>query len=220
PEANAPDGQTLAFDDNATIEPHSHWGCAEGEPSRVESLAVHWPSDAGVRSVPDAASLLAADLFRRRLRGDTASFSGNDAHFPLASGSRSDLGSGEATADAPAGASLGRCRFLRLPEIGDSLFGFQLRYPLGRGAFARVFLAEQSDLAGRPVVLKVSAIEGSEPQTLAQLQHTHIVPIYSAHEDARTGLRALCMPYFGGASLAQVLQQLWATAGVAPRRAR
>jgi serine/threonine protein kinase/Tfp pilus assembly protein PilF len=80
---------------------------------------------------------------------------------------------------------------------------------LGRGAFARVFLAEQADLAGRHVVVKCSTIEGSEPQTLAQLQHTNIVPIFSVHEDGATGLRAVCMPYFGGASLSQVLQLLW-----------
>src|SRR5579884_4231195 len=96
-----------------------------------------------------------------------------------------------------------------LPETGDEIFGFRLRHELGRGAFARVFLAEQATLAGRPVVLKISALEGEEPQTLAQLQHTHVVPVYSVHEDARVGLRALCMPYFGGASLAAVLQPLW-----------
>src|SRR5262249_35125479 len=79
----------------------------------------------------------------------------------------------------------------------------------GRGPSAGVSRAEQGELAGRPVVLKVSAIEGSEPQTLAQLQHTHIVPIFSAHEDPRAGLRALCMPYFGGASLSQALRALW-----------
>jgi serine/threonine protein kinase/tetratricopeptide (TPR) repeat protein len=94
------------------------------------------------------------------------------------------------------------------PDAGDELFGYLIRGELGRGAFARVFLAEQADLAGRPVVLKVSAIEGGEPQTLAQMQHTHIVPIYSLHEDRRRGLRAVCMPYFGGATLTQVLQQL------------
>ncbi len=97
----------------------------------------------------------------------------------------------------------------RLPEVSEELFGFRLRQELGRGAYARVFLAEQAELAGRPVVLKISAIEGSEPQTLAQLQHTHIVPIYSAHEDPGAGLRALCMPYFGGASLSAVLHALW-----------
>jgi serine/threonine protein kinase/Flp pilus assembly protein TadD len=97
----------------------------------------------------------------------------------------------------------------RMPAIGDRLFRFQLRRELGRGAFARVFLATQADLAGRPVVLKVSRSVGTEPQTLAQLQHTNIVPVYSVHEYPQAGLRALCMPYFGGASLSQVLDKVW-----------
>src|SRR4051794_23839327 len=96
-----------------------------------------------------------------------------------------------------------------LPSVGEEIVGFRLLRELGHGAFARVFLAEQPELAGRPVVLKISSIDGDEPQTLAQLQHTHIVPIYSVHEDADTGLRAVCMPYFGGASLAHVLRNLW-----------
>src|SRR5207247_2302989 len=49
------------------------------------------------------------------------------------------------------------------------------------------------------------------------LQHTHIVPIYSVHEDARAGLRAVCMPYFGGASLARVLEALYAEVKVPTR---
>src|SRR2546421_3045635 len=100
-----------------------------------------------------------------------------------------------------------------LPSPGDQVFHFRLGRELGRGAFARVFLAEQADLASRRVVVKCSTIEGSEPQTLAQLQHTNIVPIYSAHEDAQAGLRAVCMPYFGGASLSQVLQAAWSENG-------
>jgi serine/threonine protein kinase/tetratricopeptide (TPR) repeat protein len=100
-------------------------------------------------------------------------------------------------------------RIPHLPREGHILFGFRMRHELGRGAFACVFLAEQEALAGRPVVLKISSIDGDEPQTLAQLQHTHIVPIYSVHEDPQLGLRAVCMPYFGGASLSCVLQQLW-----------
>src|SRR5262249_6041002 len=78
------------------------------------------------------------------------------------------------------------------------------------GSFARAFCARQAALADRPVVVKVSAIEGNEPQTLAQLQHTNIVPIYSVHEDANAGLRVACMPYFGGAALSRVLHELWA----------
>jgi eukaryotic-like serine/threonine-protein kinase len=107
------------------------------------------------------------------------------------------------------GMSVNGDSYLRLPEIGEAVFGFQLRRELGRGAFARVFVANQADLAGRPVVLKVSQIQGTEPQTLAQLQHTNIVPIHSVHEDKRAGLRVLCMPYFGGASLSEVLKTAW-----------
>jgi hypothetical protein len=85
------------------------------------------------------------------------------------------------------------------PEVGTELLGFRLHAELGRGAFGRVFLAQQGDLANRSVVLKVSPGIDDEPRTLAQLQHTNIVPIYSVH---RAGpLQAVCMPYFGATTL-------------------
>jgi serine/threonine protein kinase/tetratricopeptide (TPR) repeat protein len=124
--------------------------------------------------------------------------------------SRNDL-LGSPRCDGPAAPRTG------LPGPGDTLLGFRLLRELGRGAFARVYLAEQADLAGRPVVVKVSAVRGAEPQLLAQLQHTHIVPVYSVHEDAASGVRALCMPFFGGASLSDVLRALHAKT---PRPAR
>ena len=93
-----------------------------------------------------------------------------------------------------------------LPEAGTEFLGFRLVEELGRGAFGRVFLARQGDLAGRPVALKVAADIVGESQTLAQLQHTNIVPIYSVH---RAGpLQAVCMPYFGRTTLADVLRHL------------
>lgn len=92
------------------------------------------------------------------------------------------------------------------PKPGTTLAGFRLVSELGRGTFARVYLAEQVDLAGRPVALKVSKALGDEPESLARLQHAHIMPIYSVHDDPATGLRLMCMPYFGGANLAQVLE--------------
>ena len=58
---------------------------------------------------------------------------------------------------------------------------------LGRGAFARVYLAKQENLGNRLVALKVSRAEGDEPQILARLQHTHIVPIHSVHDDPHDG---------------------------------
>ncbi len=91
------------------------------------------------------------------------------------------------------------------PEAGQTIGGFYLVEELGRGAFARVFLARERHLADRPVALKVSRRGSREPQTLARLQHTHIVPVYSHQADGATGLHLLCMPYFGRVTLARVL---------------
>jgi serine/threonine protein kinase/tetratricopeptide (TPR) repeat protein len=93
-----------------------------------------------------------------------------------------------------------------LPEVGTEFLGFRLIKELGKGSFGKVYLAEQGDLAHRRVALKVTPNTLSESQTLAQLQHTNIVPIYSVH---RAGpLQAICMPYFGATTLADVLQDV------------
>ncbi len=97
---------------------------------------------------------------------------------------------------------------LRLPEIGEEIAGFRILSVLGRGAFASVYRAAQIGLSNRQVALKVAAKAiGEESQILAKLQHTHIVPIHSVHEDRRTGLWLLCMPYLGGADLATILEK-------------
>ena len=99
-----------------------------------------------------------------------------------------------------------------LPNAGGHFLGFELCAELGRGAFAKVFLARQSDLGSRYVALKVASDIVSETQALVQLQHTHIVPIYSVH---RAGpLQAICMPYFGSTTLADVLENLRGRAGL------
>jgi hypothetical protein len=93
-----------------------------------------------------------------------------------------------------------------LPAVGGEFLGFRLIAELGRGAFGRVHLARQGDLADRPVALKVSADIHGESQKLARLQHTHIVPVYSVH---RAGpLQAVCMPYLGATTLADVVSDL------------
>jgi serine/threonine protein kinase/tetratricopeptide (TPR) repeat protein len=91
-----------------------------------------------------------------------------------------------------------------MPEAGSDFEGFRLVAELGRGAFGRVFLAQQKELAGRLVALKISTDLFHESQTLAQLQHTNIVPIYSAHQI--DSFQALCMPYLGSTTLAELLK--------------
>ncbi len=93
-----------------------------------------------------------------------------------------------------------------LPRPGDEFLGFRLVHELGRGAFGRVYLATQGELADRPVALKLSAELPGESRTLARLQHTNIVPIYSAH--SVPPLHAVCMPYYGSATLADVFSEL------------
>src|SRR5262249_21358213 len=93
-----------------------------------------------------------------------------------------------------------------LPKVGDTFLGFELVGELGQGAFGCVFLANQSAMADRPVALKVASELFGEKLTLARLQHTNIVPIYSVH---RTGpFQALCMPYLGNTTLADVFLAL------------
>ncbi|HKM54455.1 MAG TPA: serine/threonine-protein kinase, partial [Isosphaeraceae bacterium] len=94
------------------------------------------------------------------------------------------------------------------PEIGEELGPFRLISELGRGASGKTYLATDPGLAGRLVVLKVSSDDQEEHLSLARLQHTHIVPLYSEHTFPDRALRALCMPYCGGASLARLLEAL------------
>ncbi len=93
----------------------------------------------------------------------------------------------------------------QFPEPGQTIAGFRLVEELGRGAFARVYLAEEQHLSDRPVALKVTRTGSREPQTLARLQHTHIVPVYSYRTDPATGLHLLCMPYLSRITLLQIL---------------
>jgi serine/threonine protein kinase/Tfp pilus assembly protein PilF len=92
-----------------------------------------------------------------------------------------------------------------LPEVGDEIGPFRLVRKLGEGGFARVFLAEQSDLDHRLVVVKVSTRISPEPRLLARARHSHIVEVlwHSLIDDG--SLQLICMPFLGGATLAAVL---------------
>jgi serine/threonine protein kinase/tetratricopeptide (TPR) repeat protein len=102
----------------------------------------------------------------------------------------------------------------QFPTTGEFLGDFLLLAELGGGVHGRVFLASQLSLGDRPVVLKLTACEAltvgeaHEHLSLARLQHTYIVPLYSVQDYPARRLRALCMPYFGGATLARLLRTM------------
>jgi serine/threonine protein kinase/tetratricopeptide (TPR) repeat protein len=181
-------------------------GWDAGCPVPAEEVLERWPGGA---DDPDIASLLFEEYLQRCQQGDAPNPAEYERRFPSQRDALIGLARQQDFLRSLGGKPVGSSMTLGLPEVGAQVFGFRLCHELGRGSFARVFLAEETKLAGRPVVVKVSAIDGDEPQTLAQLQHTHIVPIYSVHEDASAGLRAVCMPYFGGASLSRVLQSVF-----------
>ncbi len=106
----------------------------------------------------------------------------------------------------PAAADKVEAALSEMPAIGSEFQGFQIVHELGAGAFGRVFMAKQKDLAGRLVALKISADLNGESQRLAQLQHTNIMPIYSEHRSGN--LHAVCMPYFGCTTLSDMVKAL------------
>lgn len=96
------------------------------------------------------------------------------------------------------------------PEPGDNVLGFRLSEEIGRGAFGRVFLAHELALGNRPVALKVTYDGHAEAEILGRLQHANIVPVHSASLDEATLCEVICMPFLGRATLADVLDRVFA----------
>jgi serine/threonine protein kinase len=89
-------------------------------------------------------------------------------------------------------------------QAGDMVDDFELKAQLGEGAFAKVFLAYQKSMQ-RLVALKISADRGEEPQTLAQLNHPHIVRVFDQRRLPQQNQRLLYMEFLAGGTLLDVL---------------
>ena len=105
------------------------------------------------------------------------------------------------------------------PEPGQTFLGFELQEELGRGAFARVFLATEPALGNRQVAVKISEGGGAEANTLGRINHPNIVAVYSVQEEVETGLTAVCMPYHGSTTLCNLLDKVQANTTL-PRSAQ
>lgn len=105
------------------------------------------------------------------------------------------------------------------PQTGAPFLSFKVIEEIGRGAFARVYLARQPDLGDRYVVLKVALGGGSEAKMMGRMSHPNIVPVYSVVRDDTTELFVMCMPYLGEATLSDVLDGVFMQADVPTRAA-
>src|SRR6202041_3092726 len=94
-------------------------------------------------------------------------------------------------------------RAAMFPDPGEDLGPFRLLAEIGHGACGRTYLAAEPALGNRLVVLKLIADDQEEHLSLARLRQTHIIPLFSEQSWPERRLRALCMPYLGGASLAR-----------------
>lgn len=92
-------------------------------------------------------------------------------------------------------------------QPGGTIDDFQLLTTLGSGAFAQVFLARQMSME-RLVALKISDQKGSEPQTLAQLEHSNIVRVYDQRVAADSKTRLLYMEVVPGGTLQEVVRRV------------
>jgi serine/threonine protein kinase len=89
---------------------------------------------------------------------------------------------------------------------------------LGRGTFARVYLAVEGPTGDRPVAVKLTREGGGEAKALGRLRHDHIVPVLWAGRDEATDLQTTCMPWLGGATLLDVLDRAYPRAEQRPPR--
>lgn len=183
------------------------FGWTEGHPTRLSEYRSRRPE---LFSDPDTLAEIAFEEFRlRRQTGDRTDpaeyerdFGVDLARWPSFVANAQGANHSTRLADPASWVGAKSDSPLEFPVVGERFAGFELLAEIGRGAFSRVFLAQQAALANRKIVLKICERSHAEPEQLAQLQHTHVVPIYSAHPLGR--LQAICMPYFGATTLADV----------------
>lgn len=87
------------------------------------------------------------------------------------------------------------------PQPDEDFVGYRIVKEIGRGGLARVYLARQSTVGDRPVVLKVSARDTGEAAIMGRLPHSGIMPILHVACDADSGMHVVVMPFLGKTTL-------------------
>ncbi|MCC7083809.1 MAG: serine/threonine protein kinase [Pirellulales bacterium] len=90
-------------------------------------------------------------------------------------------------------------------DVGQQIDDFDLLLRLGKGSFGSVFLARQRSMQ-RLVALKISRDRGTEPQTLAMLDHPYIVRVYDQRVLHDRKLQLMYMQHIPGGTLQDVVE--------------
>ena len=188
-------------------------------PRNVEDYAQRFPQLGSGQSI--AVELIHEELQVRMQAGDQVSEKEIHDRFPHQATVLCELVGGMAVAGTPT------CTYfaetVRRTQVGTDLQlveptlptftpgsrvdDFELLTQLGKGAFAQVFLARQVSME-RLVALKISAHKGSEPQTLAQLDHANIVRVFDQRVANDPEARLLYMEVVPGGTLQEVVQRV------------
>ncbi len=169
-------------------------------PRRVEDYLLDFPHLVDVVT-PD---LLFEECRLRKVAGESIDLADYRRAFPHCAAELERLWKLEETSPQSGSGKQATRRMLDRFQPGDAIDDFDLLTLLGSGAFARVFLARQRSMQ-RLVALKLSADKSREPQTLAQLDHDHIVRIFDQRHVPEAGLRLLYMQYVPGGTLHDVV---------------
>ncbi|MFC9514727.1 protein kinase [Nocardiaceae bacterium NPDC056970] len=175
-----------------------------GEPRSLTSYCTQFPE---LQSKPLPADLIYEDFHLRRRGGHTVDVAGYAREFPEHADRLTDLLDGTGDYRSTLVAQPGAQHALDQVDVGDRIDDFDLLTGLGRGSFARVFLARQRSMQ-RLVAVKISHDHGTEPQTLAQLDHDYIVRVFDQRQLADRELKLLYMQYVPGGTLLDVLRQV------------
>jgi serine/threonine protein kinase len=98
----------------------------------------------------------------------------------------------------------------RWPVLGAEFLGYELVEPLGRGGLARVYLARETKVGGRWVVVKLSRHGSHEAAALGKVAHPSVAPIHSVKHDAAGEWTLICMPLLGVATGIDLLDAAFA----------
>ncbi|MCE9528311.1 MAG: serine/threonine protein kinase [Planctomycetales bacterium] len=168
---------------------------------RLETYAAQFPELREASTGEPPVDLIYEEYHLRRAAGENVSVKEYIQRFPKSQeGLRKLLGAEGISVSS----ALFPARRVVQPKAGEKIDDFELLSELGKGAFASVFLARQVSMQ-RLVALKISAEKGSEPQTLAQLDHPHIVRVYDQRIIPEQKTRLLYMQYVPGGTLAEVV---------------
>ena len=185
----------------ADLEQRSKDGAVVSLPKRLEEYAAEFPELLEAATKEPPVDLIYEEYHVRRAAGENVSLRDYVQRFPKSQeGLRKLLGAEGVSVSS----ALFPVRKVEQPRVGEKLDDFELLSELGKGAFATVFLARQGTLQ-RLVALKISAEKGSEPQTLAQLDHPFIVRVYDQRLIPERKMRLLYMQYVPGGTLAEVI---------------